>query len=198
MPLDLKTLTIAAALTLVSATVHAAGLRVRGEVTAIEGQMISVEAATGQVVEVSVPEPVVLLYRDIDIEDIAPGAYVAAPTVASADGNRRALGLVVFPEAMRGLNEGFKSWDLGSDSKMTNATVAQIVARGTDRVFTVTYGDEEQLVEVPPSAPVTTFSPAADADIRIGMKVVIFAEQSGDAISGQYVGIHENGGLPPL
>ncbi|MEM7547957.1 MAG: hypothetical protein AAF367_20720 [Pseudomonadota bacterium] len=188
----------ATAFSLNAASADAAGLRVRGEVVKIDGQMVSVEASTGQIVDVAMPEPVVLLYRDIKVEDIAPGAYIAAPTVAGADGTRRALGLVVFPEAMRGMNEGFKAWDLGTDSKMTNATVAQIVSRGGARVFTVTYGGEEQTVQVPTAAPVTTFAPSPGTPLDLGMNVVIFADETGGTISGQYVGIHENGSLPPL
>lgn len=195
----LKTMLLAATTLSLSALSAAGdGLRVRGEVVKIDGPMVSVESSTGQIVDVSIPDPVVLLYRDIALEEIEPGAYIAAPTVAGADGTRRALGLIVFPEAMRGMNEGFKPWDLGGGSKMTNATVAQIVARGGERVFTVTYGGQEQVVQVPTTAPVTTFAPSPDMAVGVGMNVVIFADINDGAISGQYIGVHETGALPPL
>ncbi len=173
-------------------------LRVRGTITAVEGDTVTVENAAGQLVDVALQNPVVLLYRDIALSDVPDDAYVAIPSIVAGDGTRRALGLVVFPEAMRGQDEGFKAWDLTPESGMTNATLAQIVQRGGENIITVTYGDEEQTVFVPTTASITTFAPAPNISVETGLNVVIFADDAGDSISGRFVGIHENGTLPPL
>ncbi|MEO1017316.1 MAG: hypothetical protein AAFY56_06440 [Pseudomonadota bacterium] len=173
-------------------------LRVRGEVTSINGDTVTVATPAGQAVDVTLSEPVVLYYRDIPLDDIDAGAYIAVPSIAMPDGTRQALGLVVFPEAMRGMNEGFKPWDLTAESKMTNATVAQVVSRGDERVLTVAYGEEEQTILVPEHAQVSTFAPAPEIAVETGQNVVIFADDSSGAIIGKFVGVHENGALPPV
>ncbi|MEM7497531.1 MAG: hypothetical protein AAF371_06015 [Pseudomonadota bacterium] len=76
--------------------------------------------------------------------------------------------------------------------------MARVVSGGDQRVVTVTFGDEEQTIQVPPSAPIATFAPSPGRPLNVGMKLVIFAEDSGDAISGQLVGIHDHGTKPPL
>lgn len=195
----LKTSLIGAAL--VASTISAAvadPMRVRGTITGIEGNTVTVENSAGQSTVVTLNEPVVLLYRDIPLSEVPENAYLAIPSIAAGDGQRRALGLVVFPEAMRGMDEGFKGWDLTPESGMTNATLAQVSARGGENILKVTYGEVEQTVFVPPTAPVTTFAPAPDMAVAAGQNVVIFADNSGGAVSGKFVGIHENGGLPPL
>lgn len=197
--LSLKTALLGAALTVVAVgTASADPLRVRGTITAIDGDTVTVENAAGQSVDVALQDPVVLLYRDIPLSDVPDNAYVAIPSIAAGDGERRALGLVVFPEAMRGTDEGFKDWDLTPESGMTNASVARITSRGGENILTVTFGGEEQTVYVPPTAPITTFAPAPDLSVETGLNVVIFADDAGGALSGRFIGIHENGSLPPL
>lgn len=188
----------AAAVIALNVTAEAADLRVRGEVVKLDGAIVAVASAAGQITEVNMPEQVVLMYRDIPLEDIKDGDYVAIPSIAAADGTRKALGLVKFPDAMRGMNEGFKGWDLTPESKMTNATVATIVSNTADQVLTVKFGDEEQIVNVPGTAQVSTFAPAQGTSLEVGMNVVIFANDDSGQIAGKFVGIHENGGLPPL
>lgn len=191
---------LAAALLLVSASFEAGaeGLRIRGEITGIEGHRVTVLNSSGQTLAVSVPEPVVLLYRNIALDEIKDGAYISVPSVAVGDNERRALGVNQFPDAMRGVNEGFSAWDLTVESKMTNATVAQVVSRGGERVLTVTYGEEEQTIVVPENVPVTRFGPAPDRKLAVGQMVVIFAHEDAGKLTGKFVGLHENGGLPPI
>lgn len=195
---SLGVLVTALALASSSFAVEAAGSRVRGTISDLSGSVATITTAAGQSVKVTLIEPVVLLYRDIKFEDVPANAYVAVPSIALADGSRRALGLIVFPEKMRGFNEGFSAWDLGPDSKMTNATVAQVVARGGERVVTVKYGAEEQTVFVPPYAPISTFAPAPDKKFEVGSNVVLFADDKTGSLTAKFVGMHENGGLPPL
>lgn len=196
--MTIKTLLFSAAILLSAQTAVADPLRVRGTIAAYEDSVATVETAAGQTVEVNLTEPMVLMYRDITLSDLPENAYIAVPSIDAPDGNRRALGVIVFPEQMRGMNEGFKVWDLGPESKMTNATVAQVIARGGENVLTVTFGDDEQTIYVPPSAPINSFAPAPEESINVGDNVVIFADDTDGFITGQFVGKHENGGLPPV
>lgn len=177
---------------------HAEGVRIRGEVTKISGDTYTVLNASGQSTDVAIKEPVVLEYRNIALEDIGPEAYVAVPSVQLDGTSLRALGVTVFPEPMRGMNEGFSDWDLTSGSKMTNATIAQVVARGGERVLTLKFGDEQQSVVIPVGAPITTFAPSPDRTLKTGDLVVIFADGADGAFQGKYVGVHADGSLPPV
>ncbi len=177
---------------------HAGGARVRGEVIDIKADVYTVLAASGQEIDVTMPDPMVLVYTDIALSDVADGAYVSVPSVALANDAWRALGVTVFPEPMRGMNEGFADWDLTSDSKMTNATLSQLVSRGGEGVLTLQYGDEKQTVVLAPNAPVTTFAPDPARKLAKGDLVVIFAEETQGSFSGKFVGVHANGTLPPV
>ncbi|MEL6299423.1 MAG: hypothetical protein AAFQ45_12710 [Pseudomonadota bacterium] len=181
-----------------STAAEAAGVRVRGAIKAISDNSVTVATSAGQDVKVKLANPVVLLYRDIAFSEVPKNAYVAVPSIAAPDGARRALGLIVFPEKMRGLNEGFKAWDLGTESKMTNATLAKVTDKGGERVLTVTYGATSQKVLVPRYVPITTFAPAPDRKLEVGLNVVIFADDKTGALTGKFVGVHENGDLPPI
>lgn len=191
--------TAAATALLASSLAQAAGVRVRGEITTLADTTATVTNAADQRTEVLLAKDyVVLVYRNIDLDDIPDNAYVGIPSVTNPDGTRRALGLVVFPETMRGLNEGFFEWDLTAGSKMTNGTLAQVVARAGERVLEISFGEEKQTVFIPEYAQVSTFSAEADRKLAVGDKVVIFADDTGASLTGKYIGVHANGGLPPL
>ena len=125
-------------------------------------------------------------------------AYLSIPAIDAGGGKLRALGVNVFPEAMRGFNEGFGDWDLTGDSSMTNATLAKLVSSDGERALTVQFGEQSQQVLVPPGTPITTFGAAQGRTVDVGEKVVIFAKVAGGTLSGKFVGVHESGELPPI
>lgn len=176
----------------------AAGVRVRGEIVDIKANSYIIENASGQSITVTISEPTVLVYSNISLNDVDENAYVSVPSIAVNKDTWRALGVTVFPEPMRGLNEGFDTWDLTSESRMTNATVAKVLSRGGERVLTLSYGDEKQTVMVPETAPVTTFAPNPKRKLEKGNLVVIFADEENDKFSAKFVAVHEDGSLPPV
>ncbi len=175
-------------------------LRVRGEVVNLDGPIVSVENSAGQVVEVSMPEPVVLTFSDIALSNIDLGGYVSVPSLAMADGARRGLGLTLWPEEMRGINEGYIDWDLSAENKMTNATLKQVTSRGGEKLITLSYGEqkEEQTLVLPPYAPVTVFVQSKEKKLETGMNVVLFAREKDGKISAKFAGLREDNELPPL
>ncbi len=72
------------------------------------------------------------------------------------DGSQKALAILIFPEAMRGVARRFRPWDLSPQSTMTNATVANQVTSADGQKLTVKYKDGEKTVIVPPSAEIVT------------------------------------------
>ena len=80
---------------------------------------------SGEVIELALPANLVV--REIyptDLADIKDGSFVGVGGVPQSDGSQRAIAVTVFPESARGVDEGFRPFDLTPESTMTNATVA--------------------------------------------------------------------------
>jgi hypothetical protein len=191
----------AAALAAPCVQAQTTALRVRGTISAVTDKDVTVQTQAGESVKVALAEKVtVLLYTPLKLADIKPDAYVAVASLPQPDGSLRAAGLVVFPESMRGMNEGTKGWDLAPGSRMTNASVARFVAQGGNREITLRYeGDKTQTVAVPETVPVTTFAPTERAALAVGAKSVVFATRTADGgLSSGMVGVGKDGLMPPI
>jgi hypothetical protein len=176
-------------------------LRVRGTVSAVAGNELTVQTAAGQSVKVQLADKhTVLLYTPLKLSDIKPNSYVAVASVPQPDGSLRAVGLAVFPEGMRGLNEGTKGWDIAPGSRMTNATLAQFVEQGKGGEVVLRYeGSKTQKVVVNENVPVSTFAPAERSALGVGSKVVVFATRQGDgSLTSGLVGVGKDGYMPPV
>jgi hypothetical protein len=198
-------MTLALSATLVAASVTAQAqqgeaVRVRGTVTALSEGVITVQTAAGQRTTVSLAKDFrVLVYTPIKLTDVAPNAYVAVASSPTPEGGLRALGLVVFPEAMRGLNEGTKGWDLTPGSRMTNATVGQINQQGAGEIEVKFGKGETQKIQISDNTRVSTFTVGDVATITVGAKVVVFATKEGDgAHKSGMVGVGKDGYMPPV
>ena len=184
---------------LTSATHAADDPHIRGEITAIDGATYSVETASGQSVDVDLAaEHTVLLYTPLDLADVKADDYLGIPSAPAQGGGKRALAVVVFPEAMRGFNEGEGNWDLVPGSRMTNATLARLAAKDDAGTLTVTHGGASEEIAVPQGTPVVTFAPAPDREIRIGEQAIFFARDTDSGLTAGLVGVSEDGSLPPL
>lgn len=178
---------------------NAAGEHVRGELKSLENGVAVVENSAGQRVQVTMKEGYgVLLYKDITVADIPDNAYISVPSIPLAEGKVRALGVNVFPEAMRGFNECFSDWDLSAGSKMTNATLAQVVSAQGGKSLKVRFGDELQDVVVGQSTPITIFDLSPGYELKVGQLVVIFTAEKDNKPIGKFIGVRENGELPSV
>ena len=73
------------------------------------------------------------------------------------DGTQKAVAILIFPEAMRGVAEGYRPWDLEPNSTMTNATVAEQVAGTDGQTLTVKYKDGDKTILVTPATIIVTY-----------------------------------------
>src|SRR5271165_471645 len=125
----------AAALGLVFLTTAALAqerVRVRGTIENVDGNVLTVKTREGQDVKVKLPDNArVLGLEKASIEDIKQGTYIGVSAMPQTDGSQKALHVHIFPDAMRGVAEGFGPWDVRPNSTMTNATVDNMVT-GTD------------------------------------------------------------------
>lgn len=135
-------------------------VNIRGKVTALKGQDLSVAAPNGEV-RVTVPDKAVIRQEmAIKLFDIAPGMYLGTTAEKQPDGIFRASEVHVFSEDQRGTGEGHKPMPNGptSNSTMTNGNVERVedvaVKDVKGRVMSVKYKDGEVKVIVPPDVPV--------------------------------------------
>src|SRR5436190_8248989 len=100
--------------------------RLRGAITAIDGKTVTIATREGAAAVVKLADNwTVTLVVPANLADIKPGTFVGVASLGS-DADRTALEVLVFPDAMKGSNEGHYPWDLQPNSMMTNATVSTV------------------------------------------------------------------------
>ena len=151
-------------------------IRVRGEVIAIDGPLMTVKARDGKELKIRLADNVsVAAIIPVKIEDIKPNSYIGVSSMPQPDGTQKAMHVHIFPEAMRGTAEGHFPWDSQPQAMMTNATVAETVAGVDGQTIMVKYKDGEKKIIVPPSAPIVTYVPGDKAELVPGAKIIIVA-----------------------
>lgn len=175
-------------------------MRVRGTITAIAGNAMTVNSRNGQKLDITLSDPLaVTTVKKIDLGAITANDYVGIATRTDAAGKLTALEVLVFPEASRGTGEGHFAWDLEPGSMMTNGTVKGVVTATAGRELTVAYKDGSQTIVVPPATPVVTFSPAERADLKPGAPVFFSATRSADGkLAAGRVVVGKDGVAPPM
>jgi hypothetical protein len=148
--------------------------RVRGVIESVDGSTLHVKSREGAMVTVKLADNVgVSAVVKASLADIKPNSYVGIAAIPQGSGPQKALEVLIFPEAMRGANEGHSAWDLMPESTMTNATVVDDVTKVEGRTLTLKYKDGQQTIVVPPDAPIVTFAPGTRDELKPGAAIVI-------------------------
>ena len=150
--------------------------RVRGTITAVEGNGFVVEGKThvrlGEKTEIVFAQPVTLA-------EIKPGDFLGVTSVKHADGKLVAYEVRRFPKP---LNPGHRPFDGRDDQTMTNATVGATVQSTSGRELIMTYEGGTQKITVPPEAAVSTLVPGTRAQLVPGAPVNLTMDGSGVAL----------------
>ena len=175
-------------------------VRIRGIVEKMDGQIMVVKARDGQSLSVKLADNYTVMgIAKASMADLASGKYVGTTTVGERDGALVALEVHIFPENMRGAGEGHRDWDLRPASKMTNASVANIVSMGKDRVLTVQYKGGEKKILVNESTAVVSYAPAERGELKAGAQIFVTAERQPDgSLGAARVNVGLNGQVPPM
>jgi hypothetical protein len=175
-------------------------VRIRGMVEKMDGQIMVVKARDGQSLSVMLADNYTVMgIAKAGMADLASGKYVGTTTVGERDGALVALEVHIFPENMRGAGEGHRDWDLRPASKMTNASVANIVSMGKDRVLTVQYKGGEKKILVNESTAVVSYAPAERGELKAGAQIFVTAERQPDgSLRAARVNVGLNGQVPPM
>ncbi|HEX2367052.1 MAG TPA: hypothetical protein VHJ00_18775, partial [Bradyrhizobium sp.] len=116
--------------------------RVRGEIQAVDGDMLTVKSRGGEDVKLHMtPDIRIVGITKIALSDIKVGSFIGTTTVPGSDGMPTAVEVHVFPENMRGTGEGSRPYDLKPNSTMTNATVSESVVGNDGHTLLVKYKD---------------------------------------------------------
>jgi hypothetical protein len=150
-------------------------MRVAGTIERVDGDDVTVRAIEGGgTTTVHLARSAqVFGVRRASLADIVPGAFIGVGAMPEADGSQRAIRVMVFAEAQRGLGEGFRPWDRAPHGTMTNATVAETVGNVDGRVVTVRYKGGEKRIVIPPEARILAYVPAGRSELKAGAAVAI-------------------------
>jgi len=171
--------------------------RLRGTITAIDGNTMSVKSREGNDVKVQLPDTVsVAVAKAIRFEDIKQGDYVGATTTTKPDGTLSAVEVHYLPPTVP---EGQGPWDLQPGSTMTNAKVSSIVATADKRELTLQYKDGTAKIYVPESAPIVRAVPGSRSDLRAGEYVFAAVQTAPDGtMTAPRVQVSKDGVRPPM
>ena len=172
--------------------------KLAGVIDAVSGNDLDLTAADGSKVAVTLNDKTrIALSMPITVDEIKPGSYVGAGAMADGKGGNTAMEITVFPETARGLGEGFRQWDQGPNSTMTNGTVSTVLGT-SNRTITVTYKGGQQSVTIPDGTPIVTFANGDKSQLAAGVHVVVRGRKGDDGkIAAGFVSVGKDGSIPP-
>jgi hypothetical protein len=175
---------------------------VRGVVTSVSGDVLTVNSQTGPV-KIHLGRAVKVYKRTpSDLAHVNSESFVGVTSVKQPDGSERATNINIFPEELRGIGEGsylMNPAQSASSSRMTNGTVAGPASRMTNgtvstksgaATLSVQYNGGVQTISVPRDVSVTALTPTADK-LTPGENVFVLAktQQDGSFITTSIVAI---------
>jgi hypothetical protein len=173
--------------------------RLRGTLERFDGTTLVLRERSGEAVTLVLADNFSLSeVVPIELASIQPGSYIGTAAMPNADGSLGALAITVFPETARGVGEGHQSWDLRPGSTMTNGTVGDVAATGTQgRTLTLRYKDGEKTVVVAEGTAIVTFKPADRSLLVPGAKLNVTAQQRNGQATALRAQVGRNGLTPP-
>ncbi|MBD8596382.1 MULTISPECIES: DUF5666 domain-containing protein [unclassified Pseudomonas] len=173
--------------------------RVRGAITAIEGDSLKIHSNRGEDLQVALtPDTQIRGVTLAQVSEIKPGSYIGSAAVPLPDGSLKALEVHVFPPAMAGTGDGHRAFDLTPDSTMTNGSVGDLVA-STGRTITVNYKGGQKKIVIPDDVPIVNLVPGDRSLLKPGVKVVLQAQKgAANTLTALSISAGENGVTPPM
>ena len=184
-------------LAVITASAYAqTNVRVRGTITALNGDVLSVKTREGKDVNISLaPDAQVAVPKKGTAADFKPGTYAGITSVKGPDGRlvaKRVHALGPQVPQMHG------AWDSIPNSMMTNASIANIAQASGGNELTMKYKDGEQKILVTPQTEYYVFGPGTRADLKPGAMIFTGARVADDGkFVTQRVVVGKDGVNPP-
>lgn len=171
-------------------------MRIRGTITHLDGDVLSVKTRQGQDVKVNLaPNFTVAAAKAVTLADFGPGAYVGSTAKKNAAGQLVATEVHRLPPQAPA---GHTPWDSAPGDTMTNANVAQVVKAAGGNELTLEYKGGSQKILVPDGTPIIDFVPGDKSLLVPGATVFIGASVAADGkISAGRVAVSKDGAKPP-
>lgn len=171
-------------------------IRLRGTITAVSGDTLSLRTREGKPMELALTKKTsVAAAKAIKLSDLKPGAYVGSTTMKRADGALVAVEVHTIP---RRVPEGHRPWDLKLGSMMTNANIASVVKSAGGDELTLEYKGGSQKILVPPGTPIVTSTKADRSYLKAGEYVFLAASvDAGGKMTALRIQVSKDGVKPP-
>jgi len=168
--------------------------RVRGTITALDGDVLSVKSREGKDLKLHLASNVgVTTAKKSSLEDLK-GKYVGV-TAVHKEGRMTALEVHAIPPQAK---PGHFPWDLAPNSTMTNANLDGIAQASGGNEITLNYQGGSQKVIVPPGTPIVAFDPGSRSDLKVGETIWTNARTETDGkIVVERLNVSKDGVKPP-
>jgi hypothetical protein len=178
-----------------SLAVAQAPTRVRGTITGLDGDVMSVKSRDGKDLKITLaPDTQVAVTKKAGMADFKPGSYVGVTSQKDKDGRlvaRRVHALGPQVPQMHG------AWDSMPDSMMTNANLEGSAQVSGGNELTLRYKDGEQKILVTRETEYFTFAPGSRADLKPGETIFTSARNEGGKLATGRVAVSKDGIKPP-
>src|SRR5271170_4501371 len=197
-------LTAASALAFVPALAQnappVASARATIETVSADGANLGVRTRGGEERTVHLtPKTRFVLLVPATLADVKPGAFIGVAAMPGEGSELKAMEVHIFPEAMRGTGEGYRPFDLGPGSSMTNGNIQARVDAASGPKLTVAYKGGEQTIVVDPKTPIVAVEPGAQTDIKPGAAIIARGPKHDDgSIEAAFVLVGKDGLVPPM
>ena len=170
--------------------------RVRGIITEVSGDVLSIKSRDGKDLKIRLaPDARIGTAKKITLAEIKQGTYVGVTASKNADGQMVAVEVHTIPPTAPG---GHFPWDLMPGSTMTNANLNAVVSATGGNEITLDYKDGSQKILVPPSATIATSEPADRSALKAGEYIFAVGRMDNDGtiVTGG-VTVSKDGFRPP-
>jgi len=169
--------------------------RVRGTITRLDGNVLTVKSREGKEVRVQLaPDAQVAVAKATTLAEIKPGTYVGSAAVKRGDGTLVAKEVHTIPPQVPA---GHMPWDLEPGSTMTNANLEGVAQAAGGQEITLQYKDGTQKILVPPGTPIVAFVPGDRTALKPGETIFTTARvDEGGKLSTQRIQVSKDGVRP--
>jgi len=171
-------------------------MRVRGTITSLDGDVLSVKTRDGKDVKINLaPNYTVSAAKAVTLADFPPGSYVGSTAKKNAAGQLVASEVHRLPPQAPA---GHTPWDTSPGDTMTNANVAKVVKASSGNELTLDYKGGSQTIHVPDGTPIVDFVPGDKSLLVPGATVFVGAQVAPDGkMSAARVAVSKDGVKPP-
>jgi hypothetical protein len=170
-------------------------VRVRGTITGLQGDVLSVKSREGKDLKLQLaPDAAVFTAKPATLAELN-GTYVGCTAKPGPDGRLVAMEVhSISPQ----VPAGHIPWDLAPETTMTNANLTGVAKAQGGSEITLQYKDGMQKVIVPPGTPVVGFVQADRSALEAGETIFAGARQEADGrLLVQRVQVSKDGVRPP-